>query len=236
MKNKSNFKEDFAFVIVATLLLILALNVTSAQEVPTYQQGQSIQLTAVCDNCTFVNLTSVTFPNGSFALLGQFSMTKNGTNYNFTFSNTNTLGTYKYVTCGDLNGVLTCEDTISREFIITPSGTLFTNALSIPLFLPMVLMMLIALFFFFLTHYIGKDEYKFTFLILGGIFLIFAISFGIIASREVLYGFPLLYGFVNSFYRIFVISLRVGVVVVPVIVMFFIIKRAFSTRGYFVGK
>lgn len=102
------------------LFSIALIGVVSA--IPTYKQGQTIQLTTICDNCTQVNLTSVIYPNGSLALLGQFSMTKNGTNYNKTFSDISTLGTYSYVTCGDLNGVLTCEDTTDRTFEITYSG------------------------------------------------------------------------------------------------------------------
>jgi len=181
--------------------IVFLISLVSA-EVPTYKQGDIIQITTTCDNCTSVNLTKVTFPNGSIALLGQYPMTKNGTNYNYSFSDTNTFGTHIFVTCGDLDGELTCRDTEERKFQITPSGSLITDSLSIPLFLPMFLMLLITMFWLFLASRVNKEPLKYAFIIFSAIFLILAIAFGIIASKEVLFGFPLLSGFVNSLYYI----------------------------------
>ena len=86
------------------------------------KQGDTIQLTQICSNCTEVNLTQVQFPNKSLAIQGQFSMTGNGSNYNFTWSNTNTFGNYIYTTCGDFNAINTCQNI---DFEITYSGLNF---------------------------------------------------------------------------------------------------------------
>ena len=83
------------------------------------KSGDIIELTQICSSCSYVNLTQVLYPNNTYALLGEFSMTKNGTNFNYTYSNTNTLGDYTYSTCGDLDGVVTCQ---SVNFKVTPSG------------------------------------------------------------------------------------------------------------------
>lgn len=109
-------------LLFSLLLVISLLTLVVAVEIPTYRQNQTINLTTVCDNCTQVNLTSVSYPNSSYAMLGTFPMTKNGTNYYYTFKNTTALGTYQFVTCGDLNGVLTCDDTEGNQFLISPSG------------------------------------------------------------------------------------------------------------------
>ena len=105
----------------ALMFVVLLLSFTSAI---TYKQGQSVQLTTVCDNCTYVNLTSVSY-GGEYLLLGQYSMTKNDTNYNYTFTNTGGIGEYSYVTCGDLNGILTCDDTLKRIFEVGTNSAWF---------------------------------------------------------------------------------------------------------------
>ena len=162
-------------------VFLFSLNFVSA--IPTYKQGDTIQLTTVCDNCTQVNLTSVTYPNGTFALLGEFPMTKNGTNYNFSFSDTNTLGTYRYVTCGDLDGVLTCEDTVDREFIITRTGESSNSSQAI------ITMGIIGVMFLFfgLARSFRKEKWKLklAFDILALLMAVVAInSFRIIVSES----------------------------------------------------
>ena len=161
-------------------------------------------------------------------------MEKVGSVFNWTLDPSNTLspGMYKINGIGDIEGV---DTNWGYEIEVTPSGSKFTSALSIPLFLPMILMSLIAGFFLFLIGFVEKDGYKYTFMLFSGFFFILTIAFGIIASREVLVGFPALYSFINSFYRLFVITLQVSAIVIPVMVMFYVIKKTFSARGYHVG-
>lgn len=223
-------KNLFIFLLFGLFLISF---VSADVSIGTVKQNQVIQLTQTCSNCTYVNLTSVLYPNNTYALNGQYAMTKTNENFNYTFTDTSALGEYIYTTCGDLNGINTCQ---SVRFEVTPSGTLFTNALSLPIFLPMILVGVLALVFFLMVGFTEKKEYKYTFIIFGGIFVIFGIAYGIIASRDFLYGFPLLYGFVNSFYKIFIITLRVGAILIPIIVAFFVIKRIFNRKGYNIVK
>lgn len=107
-------------------------------------KGGTTQLTQTCSNCTYVNLTSVLYPNNTYALLGQFTMTKNGSNFNRTWSDTNTLGNYIYTTCGDLNGVNTCQ---SVGFEVTYRGEVLTTSNSILY----SILMFVLIFVFILT-------------------------------------------------------------------------------------
>jgi hypothetical protein len=118
-------------ILMLLMFGMFLISLTSALDCPTYEYGQEIQITAVCDNCSYVNLTQVTYPNGTFALYGPHSMTKNITTYNYTFDDTHTTGTYRYVTCGNLNGVTSCEDTTDRCFEITYSGEKLSSSQSI---------------------------------------------------------------------------------------------------------
>ena len=106
--------------ILLTLILgMFLISLVSSTSIGTVKQNTAIELTQTCSNCTYVNLTKILYPNNIHALLGEFSMTKNGTNFNYSFSDTNNLGNYVYSTCGDLNGIVTCQ---SVSFEVTPSG------------------------------------------------------------------------------------------------------------------
>lgn len=160
-------------------LLFLTILLISSALALTVKQGQAIQLTAVCDNCTYVNLTKVVYPNGSFALLGSYSMTKNDTNFNYSWNNTNTLGTYTYSTCGDLNGVVTCGDTLDRSFEVTPSGQSGTAN---------IVFILLIIAIAYTLNLIGYFKGEITLTALTGMFLMFlgiyTINNGIIIFRD----------------------------------------------------
>lgn len=101
----------------------------------TYKQDSDINLIQICDNCTFVNITSVLFPNGSVAV-SNVEMTKDGTYYNFTLDSnfTNTIGEYTVTGLGDLDG----DNTIwTYNFIITTTGFLLTESISMIYFILM---------------------------------------------------------------------------------------------------
>ena len=107
-------------ILLVLMFSVLFISLVSAEcSLPTVKQGDIIQLTQSCTNCTQVNLTKVIFPNNTISLLGQFEMTANGSNYNYTFSNTNSLGKHIYYAEGDLNGVLFSQ---ACSFEVTPSG------------------------------------------------------------------------------------------------------------------
>src|SRR3972149_1242292 len=113
--------------LLALFFGIMLFGLVSSADCPVVKQGEPVELITVCDNCMQVNLTKVTYPNSSFVLLGQFPMTQNGTNYNYTLDSgyVNTLGIYEYVSCGDLSGIVTWEDEENNCFQVTNSGRTF---------------------------------------------------------------------------------------------------------------
>lgn len=118
MQHKMN--KLFTYLLLSIFLISFASAVVCDSELPNaIRQGSSLNLTEVCDNCTYVNVTKVLYPNQSFAFLGQLPMTKNGTNYYVNFAQTKTQGQYIYTTTGDLNGIITSENIC---FQVTPSG------------------------------------------------------------------------------------------------------------------
>jgi len=219
--------------LILLILLISLISFSAAQQehLGTFKQGDCVDLKQSCASCTYVNFTQIILPNGSNTL-ENVQAQQTGSMFNYTFCNTSHTGDYLVFGIGDVDAT---DTVFAYDFEITPSGTKFTDALSIPLLIPIGIMLLVSFFLFFIGGFSKKAEYKFTFLIFGGIFLIFSVAFGIIASRDVLYGFPLIYGFINSFYKIFIIGVTWGSIISVVVLMFFVIKRAFDSRGYNLG-
>lgn len=117
--------------VILFFLLIIFLNITFVipQENPdnflgTFPQNSAIQLHQTCSNCTFVNLTSVKYPNSLLEILNT-NMENRGEDYNITFVNTSQQGFYIYNTCGDKDGPLSCENI---RFEINRAGKTLTEA------------------------------------------------------------------------------------------------------------
>ena len=102
-------------------LLLLVLNVNlvfSLGDIGIIEQNKCISLYNYCPTCSYINVTAIQYPEGKVSTV-DYSMTKTGNNYNYSFCDTLTLGDYSYTTCGDKAGVETCEDI---TFQVTPSG------------------------------------------------------------------------------------------------------------------
>lgn len=107
--------------------IILLVGIVNAEEnncgsqssfLGTFKQNDTIQLLQICDDCTYVNFTSMKYPNGEYESFN-LGMTKTNQNFNYTFSNTSKIGCYIYTVAGDKGGIYTME---SIYFEVTPSG------------------------------------------------------------------------------------------------------------------
>lgn len=121
--NIKKSKNEFSFLVTSLFLFIFLFSLVSAEvkEIGPFKQNTRVSLTQVCDNCTFVNVTIVQLPRDAGRVIINSGMTKNGQNYNYSFAQTSTLGDYDYTTCGNPDGVLTCE---TIAFTVTPSGNI----------------------------------------------------------------------------------------------------------------
>ncbi len=108
------------------------------------KQGTDIQLIQKCESCTFSNVTSITYPNGSNIIINKF-MTKDGIEYNYTLPDNTQLGKLIYSTIGDKGGASPPkQQTLCIN--ITPSGN--SGAENI-IFFVLVLVLLYTLTFIF---------------------------------------------------------------------------------------
>ena len=99
-------------------LVLLAMPIYAEQNLGTFKKGNCINLMQICDNCTYVNFTSVMYPDGTFEILN-LNATKQGTMFNHSFCNTSYIGTYIINSEGDLGGIVTSG---SFKLYISSSG------------------------------------------------------------------------------------------------------------------
>lgn len=103
-------------------LILLALPVYGAEEsLGTFKQYNSVNLIQLCADCSYINITSITYPNSSNAI-SDAEMTKRGAEFNYTLDSSlvTAIGTYTVNGLGDDGGI----DTIwAYKFEVTPSGT-----------------------------------------------------------------------------------------------------------------
>jgi uncharacterized protein YxeA len=113
-ENKTGADCIMRKILIITMLCILIVSFASAEidNIGEFKQNQCIDLIQICEDCTYVNITSINYPNLTRSV-NNVAMTKDGTFYNYTFCNTQELGDYIYNTQGDLNGNTAVESYIS---------------------------------------------------------------------------------------------------------------------------
>jgi len=162
------------------IIMLLMVSLVGASSLGTFQQGECTQLHQICDNCTYVNVTLIAFPNGSSDNT-DYAMTKDGGDYNYTFCNTDALGRYVYTTCGDLNGNNICENI---EFEITPNGSSLSTSSAIIYGLTLLLMFGVTIFFLIFAKVTETPGIKLFFNIIGYITMFLAVGSGYILLQS----------------------------------------------------
>jgi hypothetical protein len=176
LKSKMNNKKLMNNKILFLFLFgIFFINLISAESLGTFKQGDNVSLYQICDNCSYVTLTSINYPNSLVETINK-NMTKTGNDYKYGFSNTTVLGDYQYNVCGDKNGNLRCE---VLTFSITPSGNYGSSNIVFFIFIIILL---------YTVSFIGFFGKNIPITILGGMAMVglgvYTISQGMIIYRD----------------------------------------------------
>lgn len=112
--------NTLCIVALAILILLIQMSFISAEQqtLGTFKQNDCINLIQTCSNCTYVNISSVLYPNSTQAL-GQVEMSANGVIYNYTFCKANVTGSYVVSGYGDSDGIV---EVWTYDFIVTENG------------------------------------------------------------------------------------------------------------------
>ena len=105
------------------LLLILFLGMfllsfTSALDnLGTFKQNEQVRISQVCSDATYINISSISFPDSSIAISGVAMTSAGNGEFYYNFANTTQLGRY------DVRGISDgCEKTFATYFEVTENG------------------------------------------------------------------------------------------------------------------
>jgi len=143
-------KEIFIFLIFISMVFMLNFVSGQSSGWGTVKQGTCINLIQTCSNCTFNNLTSITYPNKTVTMISVLMSSNDGFTYNYTFCDTRAFGEYQVFGYGDVDGINT---NWGADFKTTSTGVDLTPSSSIVYFL---LFIIIFFVFFIILFFINK--------------------------------------------------------------------------------
>jgi hypothetical protein len=185
----------------------------------TFTQNEQTEIYQFCDDCSYVNFTSIKYPNGtreSFNL----ATTKSGQNFNYSLTDSSLIGCYSYTVCGDKGGVYTCE---MIDLMITENGESFgsTQGLMIIGQLGIVALFLAIGFGF------SKEKWKLrTFFFMGSLLM------GVVVLNSI----RIISGASNSLTSMGNIGLLFGIVILMFMFLYLMIFYLIEVFKYFKNK
>lgn len=153
------FRGDYFLL---CFLFIFLIGFTSAIDTTfgTYKTETDLTLTQTCANCSYNNITSIKYPNGS-VMLTDVTMTKSGSSYSYVLGggNLSARGVYLVNGLGDPEGNL---EIWSYDFEINSAGDELTDSKSIAFLGALFLLGSLVVVIFFVTRNLqfndGYDE------------------------------------------------------------------------------
>ncbi len=134
------------------MLVMLSITLISATDLPTAKQDENITLVQFCPTCSYITISSITYPDNTISYLNS-NMTRNGSTYEYLFIDTSQIGKYIYFVEGDKDGIVQGE---ALNFEINYSGKDLYTSQSIIYILLSVLLVTSSLVF---THLSSKVDF-----------------------------------------------------------------------------
>ena len=156
--------------ILLVLLLVTSFSIVSAIEtdIGTKKLDDCIDLIQICADCTYVNFTSYTYPNGT-RIIWEVEGVKVGTSFTYyNCSLTNQLGTWIIDGHGDLEGT---DEIFSYTYDVTTTGNPTPEGM--PMFQMGLIIVIfgVACFLLYLSSAMGEVGFKIFFLFTSLVFL-----------------------------------------------------------------
>lgn len=112
-------------VVIVTMLLLVVLTSAQLGDFGNYVKAEEVRIKQVCDDATYINISSITYPNSTTAV-SNIEMTSSGSGeYFYNFNDTGAIGRY-YV-----NGISDgCDKVFAFYFEVTNLGEEFTSPIA----------------------------------------------------------------------------------------------------------
>jgi len=128
----------------------------NATNLPTAEQGENITLIQQCPTCTYVNISSITYPDNTVVYLNT-EMQQNGSTFSYLFTDTSQIGNYIYFVEGDKDGLVQGE---ALYFEINYSGKDLYMSQSIIYILLSGLLVFLSFSYLYATSKINFDAWN----------------------------------------------------------------------------
>ena len=158
-------------LLLILIFLTIVPTVFALTSIGPFQQNEDIELLQICDNCSYINLTTIQLPNSTILKIG-INMTANDLTYNYTFTKTDLVGGYIYTTCGDPDGTSTCQS-VSFQITTTGDNVDLSNIIIVIVFL------VLTVSFLYLSSIFEADKWM-----IKTSFILFAILMAVLAVNS----------------------------------------------------
>lgn len=169
MKNK--------LFLISLAILLISFTTASQISLGTFEQGEEVLLIQLCADCSYINITSITYPNSS-EIMSNIPMSQDGSKFTYLLDGnyTQTLGNYNVNGLGDEGGI---NKVWAYTFEITSNGRNSPDGIIVVVF-SIIFIFLIFYLIFFLFYGLGhiKEwdlDIKDLAYNLGGYFALFAV-------------------------------------------------------------
>jgi hypothetical protein len=112
-------KNKLILTLIVSMFLISLVSANQIATLGTFKQNECIELKQSCADCSYVNFSRVSYPDGTRAMNNTVA-TKDGSIFNLEFCNTDQLGTYIVEGIGDVEGT---DTVFAYDFEVTFSGS-----------------------------------------------------------------------------------------------------------------
>ena len=145
-KNPNIFNKYMKGLIFVLLFITLLCPISALDDLGVFKLGDCVRVTQVCADSTYINISSISYPNSTTALTNTAMSSAGSGEYYYSFCNTNSSGRY------DVRGISDgCERTFATYFDITPNGKGAPSGIVITTFF--IIFIIILLFTTFMVFY-----------------------------------------------------------------------------------
>lgn len=226
-------KCHFVFILLMVWIIFITIPSVNAEitTLGTFKIDSCINLKQICANCTFVNISSVIAPNSTILLQNKI-MTKQNSDYNYTFCQTDDFGQYIVSGVGNPNGN---NEIWNYNFYINGIGYEITQPQS---FLYLILIIGIFLILIFTLwgaiaipwknprsddgYLVGINDLKYLKVVLW-IFVYFEVMFLIFILRNLSGGYLATEGTYSFFNIVYILLLVLSLPLFPTLIFFTVV-------------
>lgn len=204
-------------VLLSLIVLVSGVNV---------KQNDCVNIVNTCGNCTYMNITSIIFPNQTISV-GEQVMTKSGTEYNYTYCFT-TLGEHTVNGIGNPLGVI---DIWQTKYLVTTTGFKVDSQQIVTISFILGLMLIIGLLFFYFGMRSEYPAIKIFCLSMSIIMIIFLVGYVLGIANITIGEFKGITDGFTPLYVLFIALLSVGAIGIILYLVIFAMDLFYKKRG-----